>query len=102
VVFIDPLQVVKRVMQLTGIRISDSALNSAHNVRLLLTHITKKPKPAKLFDALAEKEDLVTLPNVKIFHRRITPIDKEKMVGRWKIIEKELESRGLPATGHSL
>ena len=88
-------------MQLTGIRIPDSAINSAHTVRSLLTYITRKPKPAKLFEALAERQDLVALPNVKIFNRRITPIDKEKMVGRWKVIEKELESRGLPITGHS-
>lgn len=88
-------------MQLTGIRIPDSAINSAHTVRSLLTQITLKPKPAKLFDALAERRDLVELPNVKIFNRRITPIDQEKMVGRWKIIEKELSSRGLPLTGHS-
>jgi hypothetical protein len=88
-------------MQLTGIRISDSAIDSARTVRSLLTHITKKPKPTKLFDALAERQDLVKLPNVTIYNRRITPIDKEKMVGRWKIIEKELNSRGLPLTGHS-
>lgn len=87
-------------MQLTGIRISDSAMNSTNTVRSLLTRITQKPKPAKLFDALAERQDLVSLPNVKIFNRRITPIDREKMVGRWKIIEKELNSRGLPLTGH--
>jgi hypothetical protein len=88
-------------MQLTGIRISDSAMNSTRTARSLLTHITQKPKPAKLFDALVERQDLVSLPNVKIFNRRITPIDQEKMVGRWKIIEKELNSRGLPLTGHS-
>ncbi len=88
-------------MQLTGIRIPDSAMNTSHTVRSLLIHITQKPKPAKLFDALAEKQDLIALPNVKIFNRRITPIDKEKMVGRWKVIEKELSSRGLPLTGHS-
>jgi hypothetical protein len=88
-------------MQLTGIRIPDSAINSAHTARSILTHITQKPKPSNLFDALAERQDLVNLPNVKIFNRRITPIDQEKMVGRWKIIEKELNSRGLPLTGHS-
>jgi hypothetical protein len=88
-------------MQLTGIRIPDSAMNSARTIRSLLIPLTQKPKPAKLFDALAERQDLVNLPNVKIFNRRITPIDQEKMVGRWKIIEKELSSRGLPLTGHS-
>ena len=40
------------------------------------------------------------LPNVKVYDRRITPIDKEKMVGRWKVIERELIERDLPVTGH--
>jgi hypothetical protein len=75
-------------------------MSSSHTIRSLLTHITQKPKPATVFDALAERSDLVNLPNVMIYNRRITPIDKEKMVGRWKVIEKELNSRGLPITGH--
>jgi hypothetical protein len=87
-------------MQLTGIRIPDSAISLTHTARSLLTDITQKPKPATVFDALVERSDLVDLPNVKVFNRRITPIDKEKMVGRWKIIEKELNNRGLPLTGH--
>jgi hypothetical protein len=44
--------------------------------------------------------DLVQLPNVKIYSRRVTPIDKEVEVGRWKVIVKELEKRELPVTGH--
>lgn len=87
-------------MQLTGIRIPDSAVTSSHTVRSLLAHLSRKPKPAKLFDELVQKDDLVNLPNVKVFDRRITPIDREKIVGRWKIIERELTSRGLPVTGH--
>jgi hypothetical protein len=39
------------------------------------------------------------LSNVRVFPRRVTPIDKEQMVGRWKIIVKELEKRELPITG---
>lgn len=34
-----------------------------------------------------------------IHGRRQTPIDKEKEVGRWKVIEKELRERGLPVVG---
>lgn len=45
------------------------------------------------------KGDLTELPNVKLYSRRVTPIDKEKMVGRWKVIVRELEKRGLPVTG---
>lgn len=34
-----------------------------------------------------------------MFPRRVTPIDKEKMVGRWKVIVEELNKRELPVTG---
>lgn len=45
------------------------------------------------------KGTLTELRNVKVYPRRVTPIDKEKMVGRWKVIVKELEKRQLPITG---
>merc|ERR1712230_259947 len=38
-------------------------------------------------------------PNVTVHARRQTPIDREKNVGRWKVIEEELVQRGLPVTG---
>lgn len=38
-------------------------------------------------------------PNVMVLPRRETPVDKEKEVGRWKLIEKELTERGLPVLG---
>jgi hypothetical protein len=42
----------------------------------------------------------VELPNVVLRERRWTPIDREKEVGRWKVIVRELKERGLPVTGH--
>jgi hypothetical protein len=69
-------------------------------VQALLAHLITPPKPRKLVDALKKKEDLLALPNVSVFERRVTPIDKEKSVGRWKIIEQELQKRDLPVTGH--
>jgi hypothetical protein len=57
------------------------------------------PKPKKLVDEIERREDLLKLPNVKVFNRRITPIDKEIWQGRWKVIEDELVERGLPVTG---
>ena len=50
-------------------------------------------------ETLATKTELASLPNVKIMSRRETPVDKEKAVGRWKVIEAELRSRGLPVLG---
>ncbi|RDW71732.1 hypothetical protein BP5796_07766 [Coleophoma crateriformis] len=91
--------VIKRVMQLTGVRISDHAIQSSGTAYALLTRLATPPKSRKLVDDLAAKEQLMTLPNVSVFAKRVTPIDKERMAGRWKLIEAELEKRGLPITG---
>ncbi|KAJ2898938.1 hypothetical protein MKZ38_003571 [Zalerion maritima] len=94
--------VTKRIYQLTGHRIHDYKLHSILTVGGLLKVLHSKPKPTKLFEFIEErKPELTNLPNVKVYSRRVTPIDKEKEVGRWKVIERELEKRGLPATGHS-
>ena len=60
----------------------------------------QRPVPKKLADILLQRPDLAALPNIEIFDRRHTPIDKEKEVGRWKIIEQELNRKGLPVTSH--
>lgn len=36
------------------------------------------------------------LPNVKIYSKRVTEMQKEKEIGRWKVIEYALRERGLP------
>lgn len=86
----------------------------------LLTHATK-PKPQKTADILVAKQqkalDLATAQrnvetsepkrkirqplgaNVLVLSRRETPVDKEKEIGRWKVIERELKARGLPVLG---
>lgn len=95
-------QVLKRVMQLTGTRISDPNIGNITNSSILLTHLVKKPKAKKLADNLISKE-LAELPNVQISKRRYGPIDKEKEVGRWKIIKQELERLGLqPIKGRGI
>jgi hypothetical protein len=84
-------------------------LTLSHVLSTLLT--LSAPKPKTLYEILtaptttsakgkAKPNILATLPNVTIHSRRQTPIDKEKSVGRWKVIEKELKKRGLPVTGH--
>lgn len=88
-------------MQLTGRRIPDPAMSDINNAKALLSHMMIKPKPKKLAESLLGKENLVAIPNVEILDRRYTPIDREKEVGRWKVIERELERRGLPVTGRS-
>lgn len=65
----------------------------------LLAEVIKPPKQRKLIEVLETKGLLKDTPNVAVYPRRVTPIDKEKKVGRWKIIERELEKRQLPVTG---
>ena len=94
-------QVLKRTMQLTGIRVPDSAIRSTNTAQALLDHLITPPKPRKLVEALAQKEDLLALPNVTVLPRRVNLIDRERQVGRWKIIEEELHKRGLPIKGYA-
>ena len=95
-------QVLKRVMQLTGTRIPDPNIGSITNSRILLTHLVKKPRPKQLADNLISKE-LAELPNVQISKRRYGLIDKEKEIGRWKVIKQELEKLGLqPSKGRGI
>lgn len=83
-------------MQISGVRIPDPELNRASTTQDLVHTLTIKPKPKKLVETLKTKTELTELPNVKIASRRVTSLDKEKEVGRWKVIEKELMARGLP------
>ncbi|KIN02020.1 hypothetical protein OIDMADRAFT_103267 [Oidiodendron maius Zn] len=92
--------VLKRTMQLTGIRIPDPVIRSSNTAEALLRHLITPPKPTKLAEALKQRPDLVELPNVSIFGRRQTPVDKERKLGRWKVIEEELKKRGLPYHNH--
>lgn len=69
----------------------------------LLAKLTGPAKPRKVLEEIQSPRgrggELLNLPNVKVYGRRVTPIDKEVWVGRWKVIEEELRKRGLPVTG---
>lgn len=93
------MQVLKRTMQLTGIRIPDPVIKSSNTAQALLKHLVAPPKPTKVIEALTQKGDLAELPNVSIYGRRRTPVHRERSVGRWKVIEEELKERGLPVFG---
>lgn len=88
----------KRVTQLTGRRIPDPDIAKIEDAKGLFFHLVRKPKPKKLVQTLRTKQ-AVGLPNVELHGKRYTPIDKEKEIGRWKVIEQELKARGLPVTG---
>lgn len=89
----------KRIQQLTGHIINDAKLITVRNVASYLSVLVKPPPPKKLVELLERKGDLPSLPNVKVYPRRVTPVDKERMVGRWKVIVNELQKRDLPVTG---
>jgi hypothetical protein len=93
------LQAAKRIQQLTGHRIPDGKLVAIRTIDSLLKQLVEPPKPKKLAELVEATGAFKGLPNVRVFPRRVTPIDKEKMVGRWKIIVKELEERNLPVIG---
>ena len=88
---------------MTGFRIPDPVLARARTLRSIYIYQLEaiKPRPKNLAEMLATKSELASLPNVKIMGRRETPVDKEKAVGRWKVIEAELRSRGLPVLGRA-
>ena len=77
----------------------DAKVAHARTVKELLEVLVTLPKPRKLAQDPVYLEKFEALPNIKIHSRRVTPIDKEKAVGRWKLIVEELEDRGLPVTG---
>ncbi|MCJ1306316.1 hypothetical protein MMC08_009136, partial [Hypocenomyce scalaris] len=50
--------VLKRVMQLTGTRIPDHAIEDINTAKALIGHLVKKPKPKKLAESLLVNEKL--------------------------------------------
>lgn len=93
------LQISKLLQQRLGVKISDFDLYRASTLRDIRQTLLMKPESKKLAQDLRDVEGIKELANIKIHSRRVTPIDKEKAVGRWKVIEQELISRGLPVTG---
>ena len=88
----------KRILQLTGRRLSDPVLSSSSTLAHLYYALLAKPEPKRLAQTPQLRKLNLMLPNATVHNRRQTPIDKDKAVGRWKIIEEELEARGLRAT----
>lgn len=92
-------QVLKRVQQLTGHRVPDHKQIGMDTAGELYACVAEPPKLKKLADELLRDGELTTLSNVNVYPRRVTPVDKEKMVGRWKVIVDELKKRDLPIIG---
>ncbi|KAG5920778.1 hypothetical protein E4U61_007510 [Claviceps capensis] len=89
----------KRIFQTTGVLVPDARLGAARTIKHILTLAVKKPTPPKLATLLEERGVFQELPNFKLHSRKLGPIDRETAVGRWKVIEEELQKRNLPVTG---
>jgi hypothetical protein len=46
------------------------------------------------------QQELLELPNVTIATKRVTKGDKEKALGRFKLMQEEFKKRDLPVLGH--
>lgn len=91
---------IKRLTRLLGRTIPDAITSKSHTVNDLIVQLAVPPPKKSLYELLqSQKSGLQELPNVTIQGRRRTPIDKEKELGRWKVIEKELRDRDLPVVG---
>ena len=91
-------KVIRRVMQLTGIRIPDPQIQRLKTAQDLLQCLSIPEKAPKLAAVLKEtrKGVLTQLPNVQLNEKRVKPVDKDRELGREKLIRAELERRNLP------
>ncbi|KAI9700952.1 MAG: hypothetical protein M1820_006597 [Bogoriella megaspora] len=89
-------RVVKEVMVLTGIIPSDPLIQRCKTAHDLYLNFIQKPKPTKLAETLLSDPRLVESDNVSISAHKINLVDKERSIGRWKVIERELHERDLP------
>ncbi|KAF2204989.1 hypothetical protein GQ43DRAFT_437420 [Delitschia confertaspora ATCC 74209] len=98
----------KRLTALTGLRISDPNILQIDTFADLYHQLlaASKPQPKKLVEEILadpkKAKKVMSIPNVKISPRRVTVVDKEKEVGRWKVIEYALKERGIPVTGRKV
>lgn len=89
----------KRIQRLTGHIIPDGKLLGIETITSLIAYLAKPPKARKLFEEIETTGVVANLPNVTVSPRRVTPVDKDISVGRWKVMKKELEKRQLPVLG---
>jgi hypothetical protein len=100
-----PAKILKEFQLLTSHTLRDPVLTSLSQHPSPLKSLVEKtlelqePAPEKVHEKLMMNQSLTQQGNLLIFPRRETPVDKEKEVGRWKVIEKELAERGLPVLG---
>jgi hypothetical protein len=73
-------------------------LSKIHTVQQLVNYIHKTvidPPPKKLAEVLQANQELMNLPNVKIFAERRTRMHADEEAGRKKLIDEAFAERGL-------
>lgn len=86
-------------MQVTGKRVPDSVVSRATTVEDLYNAYKTPVAPKKLHQQPQMKEVKVSIPNVKVHRKKQKMMHQERAIGRWKVIEQELEKRGIPTKG---
>jgi len=90
------MAVLKRLMRRTGRRVPDNGLHRCADAGSLYTLLTeKRRKKAKLAEIITEGQ-ILDMPNVKFSNYKRGKFVKDIDEGRWKVIRRELEARGLP------
>ncbi|OJJ66688.1 hypothetical protein ASPBRDRAFT_137342 [Aspergillus brasiliensis CBS 101740] len=89
----------KRFSQLSGHFFPDNIVHQISSVKQAVDYVQGQlnPKPKKLAEILEKNDRLQSLPNIKVFSKRQTRLHRDDEMGRRKIIEAELRSRGLLA-----
>ncbi|KAI5204699.1 dihydroxy-acid and 6-phosphogluconate dehydratase [Aureobasidium subglaciale] len=92
----------KKLRTLVNMNIPDIVMHRATTLKDFQQAILTKPKPKKLSFALLANDELMANSNLQVRGGRQTAVHKDRNVGRWKLIEKELMDRGLPVFGHGI
>jgi hypothetical protein len=83
-------------MRRTGRRVPDSGLHRCIDAGSLYNLLTEKSrKKVKLAEIITE-EQILNVPNVKFSNFKRGKFVRDIDEGRWKVIRRELEARGLP------
>lgn len=91
----------KRFFQLSGQRIPDSDFGGVTNASSILSVVQQPPKAQTLVQEIeVRRPELLSIPNITFAAKRVTRGDKDKSVGRFKVIEEEFRKRDLPLKGH--
>lgn len=87
-------------MQLTGNRVPDILISNAKDFQQLHKAFATKEAPKKLHDT-RELQQLGDVANIQVHASRRTRVHRDKEIGRWKLIEEEMNVRNMPTRGMS-